>query len=120
MDWMTINATGWDFGAGFMLIQGTNVKLQSAASVKSCRRIVLVQKSIIAPWSQLIVEGRVETHDFKGWRNTVWMTQPRMLEGGIMVGCVTSPGNASLVSLVLLNSSDITVTHEEDIYVWLI
>jgi len=115
MDWMTKNATSLDFGAEFMLIQGTDVKLQSAASVKSCRKIVLVQKSIIAPWSQSIVEVRVETHDLKRQRNTVWMTQRRMLEGGIMVRCVTLPGNTSLVSFVILNSYDKPVTLEEDI-----
>jgi len=71
---MTANTIGWDFGAGFMLIQGTDVKLQSAASIKSCSKIVLVQKSIVAPWSQSIAEGRVETHDLKRRRNTVWMT----------------------------------------------
>jgi len=38
-----------------------------------------------------------------------------MLEGGIMVGSVTLPGNTSLVSLVQLNSSDKPVTLEEDI-----
>jgi len=97
-----------------MLIQGTDIKLQSAASVKSCRKIVLVQKSIIPAWSQSIVEGRVETHDLKRRRNTVWMTQPRMLEGGIMVGCVTLPGNTTLVSCVLY-SSYMLITLKEDI-----
>jgi len=115
MDWMIANATGWDFSAGFMLIKGMDVKLQSAASVKSCRKIVLVQKSIIPPWSQYIVEGRVETNDLKRRRNTLWMTQPRMLDGVIMVGSVTLPGNTPLVSLVLLNSSDKSITLEEDV-----
>jgi len=43
------------------------------------------------------------------------MTQPRLLEGGVMVGSVTLPGNTSLVSLVLLNSFDKPVTLKEDI-----
>jgi len=103
-----------------MFIQGTDVKLQFAVSVKSCRRIVLIQKSIIALWSQSIEEGQVKTHDLKRRRNTVWMTQPRILEGGIMVGCVTVQGNTALVSLVLLNISDKNRLRSKKIYVWLI
>jgi len=61
------------------------------------------------------VEGWVETNDLKLRRTTVWMTQPRILEKGVMVGSVTLPGNTSLVTLVLLNSSDKPNTLEEDI-----
>jgi len=65
MDWMTDNATGWDFEKEHMHIQGRDVKLQSAASVKACRKLVLARRSIVAPWSQAIVEGRVEINDLK-------------------------------------------------------
>jgi len=41
MDWMTENATGWDFGTRKMCIQGVNRQLQSAASAKSCQKLVL-------------------------------------------------------------------------------
>jgi len=115
MDWMATNATGWDFGSGHMFIQGREVKLQSDASVKSCRKLVSTRKNVIAPWSQVVVEGRVESNDLKLRRNTTWITQPRLLEGGILVGCVTVPGNVSLVSLVLLNCSDKQVVLGEDI-----
>jgi len=115
MDWMTENATGWDFGAGQMCIRGRDVELRSAASVKSCRKLVLALKSVIALWSQVIVEDRVETNDLKHRRNTVWMTHPRLLNGGVMVGCFTLPCNSLPVSLVLLNSSDIQVVLEEDL-----
>jgi len=57
MNWMATNANGWDFGSGHMSIQGTEVKLQSAASVKSCRKLVSTRKNVIAPWSQVVVEG---------------------------------------------------------------
>jgi len=115
MDWMATNASGWDFGSGHMTIQGINVKLQSAASVKSCRKIVATRKNVIAPWSQVVIEGRVESNDLKRRRNTTWITQPRLLAGGIMVGCVAVPGNVSFISLVVLNSSDKQVVLDEDI-----
>jgi len=117
MDWMAANATGWDFGSGHMSIHGTEVKLQSVASVKSCKKLVSTKKNVIAPWSQVVVEGRVESNNLKRRRNTTWMTQPRLLQGGIMVGCVTVPGNVglSLVSLVLLNSSNRQVLLKEDL-----
>jgi len=105
MDWMTENVTRWYFGTGKMCIQGVNVRLQSAASAKSCRKLVLARRSAVGPWSQVVVEGRVETNDLKRLRNTGWMTHPRLLEGGVMVGCVTVPGNKSQVPIVLLNSS---------------
>jgi len=115
IDWMATNATGWDFGSVHMSIQGTEVKLQSATSLKSCRKLVSTRKNVIAPWSQLVVEGRVKSNDLKRRRNTTSITQPRLLESGIMVGCVAVPVNASFVSLVVLNSSDKQVVLDEDI-----
>jgi len=115
MDWMATNAMGWDFGSVHMSIQGVEVKLQSAASVKSCRKLVSTKKNIIAPWSQVVVKGRVESNDLKRRRKTTWITQPQLLNGGIMVGCVAVPGDVSIVSLVLLNSSDNQVVLDEDI-----
>jgi len=93
MDWMATNATGWDFGSGHMSIQGVEVKLQSAASVKSCRKLVSTNKNVIAPCSQVVVDGEVESNDLKRRRKTTWITQPRLLNGGIMVGCVAVPGD---------------------------
>jgi len=94
MDWMATNATGWDFGSGHMSIQIVKFKLQSAASFKSCRKLVATRKNIIAPWSQVVIEGRVESNDLKCRQKTTWITRPRLL---------------------LLNSSDKQVVLDEDI-----
>jgi len=70
---------------------------------------------VIDLWSQVIVEGRIETNDLKFHQNTVWMTHPKLFHGGGMVGCVTLPGNSLLWSLVLLFTSDNQVVLKEDL-----
>jgi len=43
------------------------------------------------------------------------MTHFRLLEGGVMVSCVTLPGNKALVPIMLLNSSNKKIVLEEDL-----
>jgi len=43
---MTTNATGWDFGAGFMLIQGADIKLQSSKILVKSKSKILSKSSV--------------------------------------------------------------------------
>jgi len=77
--------------------------------------VVLAEKSITPPWSQMIVKGRVEVSNFQLRSNSTWMTHPSNIHDDVLLACTTVPGNTLTVQLVLVNGSDKKVIIDEDV-----
>jgi predicted aspartyl protease len=104
MDFLSTQATSWDFAASKLIVNGRVLKLQPRPGKLHCRRVVVAEDTVIPPFTEQLLPARAPVRNFTSCIADS-LLECRQLQPGFMVARVIVPSCQTRGTACVLNTT---------------